>query len=107
MVTSEQPQVRALYSHAVAGSSSVKVQEQCPCPCESSPHSAAWPVRDFFEKQKNFVLEIFSMVSHGESGAAGQGVLILLKEVAFNQRVKKSGTANKRWKRDSCLTSQE
>ena len=70
VVTSEQPQVRALYSHAVAGSSSVKVQEKCPCPCENSPHPAAWPDRDFFEKLKNFILEICSMVSHGESGAA-------------------------------------
>ena len=70
VVTSEQPQVGTLYSHTVAGSSSAKVQEKCHCPCENSPHPANWPDRDFFEKLKNFVLEIFSIVSHGESGAA-------------------------------------
>ena len=69
VVTSEQPRVRALYSQAVAGSSSGEVQESRPCSCESSPRTAVWPDIEFFEKLKNFVLEIFSMLSTGESHA--------------------------------------
>ena len=70
MTIPEQPRVRALYSQAVAGSSSGKALENCHCSCGNSSHTAVWPDKSFFEKLKNFVLEIFSLISTGESSAA-------------------------------------
>ena len=68
---------QSLYSRAVAGSSSDQivtdsstppVGQKCPCSCGNNPGDIL--NRDFFEKLKNFVLEIFSIVSAGESSAA-------------------------------------
>ena len=65
-----------LYSRAVAGPSSDKtttessnsaVKRGCSCSCGNNPSDLN---REFFEKLKNFVLEIFSIVSAEESSAA-------------------------------------
>ena len=66
----------SLYSRAVAGSSdkiikdssTFAVNQKCTCTCVSNPSDIL--NREFFEKLKNFVLEIFSIISAGESSAA-------------------------------------